>query len=84
LAAYLTYQADTVLPAYYGITEAVFQQALGEDQSLIAGGARTHYFAVPASGHILFLSPLLGANGVTLQTWLNEMTTGSPSWTNEN
>ena len=83
-AAYLTYQSDTVLPGYYGITESGFQQALRYDQALIGVDARTHYFAVPAYGHILFLSPWLAAGGVTLQTWLAEMTTGSPAWTNAN
>jgi len=84
LAAYVTYQVDTVLPGYYGITESVFQQALGYDASLIAAGARTHYFAVYNAGHILFFSPSVAAGSTTLQSWLAAMTTGSPAWTNVN
>ncbi len=82
LAAYVTYRYDTVLPGYYGITAAAFQQALQYDGYLLAaGGSRTHYFAVQSAGHILFLDPSLAAGGVTLQTWLDEMSTDSPLWT---
>jgi hypothetical protein len=84
-AAYLTYQADSVLPAYYGLTNAEFSQALAGDRLLInAAPAHQHYFAVYRSGHILYFTPRVRAGAITLQNWLTAMANDDPAWQNAN
>ncbi len=78
--ALLSYQQDTVLPTYYGITTAQFEAGLDEEETLIGANENQHYFAVDAPGHVLLFDPQLTAAGTTVQAWLTEMTTNQASW----
>jgi hypothetical protein len=80
--AYLTYQTDPAVAAYYGLTAAGFKDALGRDRSLMSASATQRLFVADHSGHILFFAPAVRAGGITLQTWLTAMTTDSAAWQN--
>ena len=80
-AAFLTYKVDSVLPWFFGLTNAQFQVALDDDLASTGANADQQYFVVNGGGHILFFDPQLTTDKVTLQTWLTEMTTDEPAWT---
>jgi hypothetical protein len=83
--ALLSYTQDSVLPSFYEITTAEF--TMGLDQEIAAHfTSNLQYFVVGSSGHVLLFQPTLsthvGANMVTLQQWITNMVTDSPSWAN--
>jgi hypothetical protein len=80
----LSYTQDSVLPSYYGITTAQFTTGLDEDlTNQFAPNPNLQAFVVGAAGHVLFFSPTLASNGVTLQTWVTQMVTDDTTWTTE-
>jgi hypothetical protein len=83
-AALLSYTQDTVLPNFYGITETQFMMGLNEEiTDNFTSPSNFKYFLVSASGHVLWFTPSLMTNGVTLQTYLTQMVTDDSAWTNE-
>jgi hypothetical protein len=81
--ALLSYTQDSVLPTFFGITTAEFQSGLTElTTTRLDPLPDFHYFLVGASGHVLFFSPSLTSKGVSLTTWLTQMTTDA-TWVNE-
>jgi hypothetical protein len=81
-AAFLTYDSDTVLPSYFNLTAAQWQQVIATDGGIINGIGAFRYFAASGAGHILLYHPLLSANAVSVEQWLTEMLTDSPAWHN--
>jgi hypothetical protein len=81
--ALLSYVQDTTLPTYYGITTMQFEQGLSE---VLANDftptTNLKYFTNPAAGHVLFFTPQLTTTTVTLEQFLAQMVTDSPSWAN--
>lgn len=82
--ALLSYSADSVLPSFYGITTAQFTTGLDEIlANRFAPNPNLQAFVFGGSGHVLFFSPLLAQNGVTVQTFVTQMVTDSSAWTTE-
>jgi hypothetical protein len=83
--ALLAYSQDTVLPFDYGINSTQFAQGLTElttDQ--FAPNPSLQYFInTTAASHVLWFHPTLSVNSVTVQQWLMQMTTDSPSWVSQ-
>ncbi len=80
-AALLSYTQDTVLPAYFGITSAQFQMGLTElTATYFDPNQNMRYFINGGMGHVLWFSPTLSTNGVTVQQFITAMVTDSKSW----
>jgi hypothetical protein len=83
-AALLSYQQDSVLPSYYGVTTAEFSTGLSEDITTeFAPNPNLQAFVVGSAGHVLFFSPTLSSNTVTVQTFVTQMVTDDASWATE-
>jgi len=80
-AALLSYVQDSVLPSYYGVTEAEFEMGLQEVITKDIDPTPTFkVFTNPASGHVLWFSPALTTSGVTVQQFVTQMVTDAPAW----
>ncbi len=80
--ALLSYVQDSVLPAYYGITTSEFTSGLNElTAAQFDPNANLHYFTVSGPGHVLFFTPSLATDGVTVEQFITKMVTGDPTWT---
>lgn len=80
-AALLSYTQDTVLPTFFGISQADFTTGLQEEISTYsAPSASFKVFTVAAMGHVLWGKPTLATNGVTLQQFVTEMVTDAKVW----
>jgi hypothetical protein len=79
--ALLSYSQDTVLPGYFGITTAQFQMGLNElAATYFDPHQNMRYFIDGGSGHVLWFSPQLAQNGVTVQQFVAGMVNDSKSW----
>jgi hypothetical protein len=79
--ALMSYTQDTVLPSYYQISTTQFTTGLYEDLATqFARNANLKAFVVGDAGHVLLDEPLLTQNGVTVQAFVKELVTDSPSW----
>jgi hypothetical protein len=80
--ALLSYAQDSTLPTYLGISTAQFTMGLDSDlQNQFAPNPSLQAFVFQGAGHVLFFSPLLAQNGVTVQQFVTQMVTDSASWT---
>lgn len=80
-AALLSYTQDTVLPGFFGITQAAFTTGLQEEITTnFTPGATFKYFTNDAMGHVLWTDPQLTTGTVTLQQFLTQMVTDDASW----
>lgn len=79
--ALLSYQQDSVLPLFYGITTQKFTQGLTETETqFFDPSANLRYFNASGSGHVLWFSPSLSTNGTTVQQFVTRMVTDDPGW----
>jgi hypothetical protein len=79
--ALLSYQQDSVLPAFFGITGAQFQAGLdAERKTELDGHAGLHYFIAPGPGHVLFFQPGLRSGAATLSGWIEQMVGDAGGW----
>lgn len=79
--ALLSYQADSVLPAFYGISTQKFTTGLGETETqFFDPSANLRYFNKSGSGHVLWFSPLLSTKSTTVQQFISLMVTDDPGW----
>jgi hypothetical protein len=77
----LSYQDDSVIPAYYGITTAQFTDGLNEDLSTyFVPNANARSYVAGMFGHVLFFTPLLATNGTTVQEFVSGLATNDASW----
>ena len=73
-----------MLPAFYGISETQFTTGLEEElTNNFDPNPDLGYFVFSGSGHVLWFSPQLAVNGVSLQTWVSQMVTGSTAWADQ-
>jgi len=80
----LSYEQDSVLPSYYGITETQFTTALGAlVTDVIAPTSNVKYYFVPGSGHVLLFNPASYDQGVNLVTWLAQQVDNTAGWTSQ-
>ncbi len=79
--ALLQYQADTVLPGYFGISGMQFATGLNEllTQQFAPHG-NMHSFVSPMAGHVLWFSPSLTVGSTTVQQFVTQMVTDDPTW----
>ena len=83
-AALLSYTADTVLPTFYGLTTAEFTMGLDEEiMTMFEPTTNLKYFTFTGAGHVLWFTPSLTTNGVTVQQFLTLMVNDDPTWTSE-
>lgn len=81
--ALLSYAVDTVLPKYFGITEAQFTTGLVEiGKKHIEPSANLRYFVPGGAGHVLFWTPAVSVQGVSLVQFVTKMVTDDPTWSN--
>jgi len=80
----LSYEQDSVLPSYYGISESQFTTALNAlATDIIAPTSNVKYYFVPGSGHVLAFNPASYNQGVNLVTWLAQQVGNSASWVSQ-
>ena len=83
-ASLLSYTADTVLPTFYGLTTAEFTMGLDEEiMTMFEPTTNLKYFTFTGAGHVLWFTPSLTTNGVTVQQFLTLMVNDDPTWTSE-
>lgn len=86
--ALLSYTQDTVLPSFYGITQAQFTTGLGEletSQFNATANQNLAYFAVGGAGHVLWFDPTISTGNLatgnfTLQQFISLMESDDPTW----
>ena len=80
----LSYEQDSVIPSYYGLTAAQFQTDLNATATgAIVPAANARSYFVAGSGHVLLFSTGSINQGVVLTTWLAEQVGDSAAWTSE-
>jgi hypothetical protein len=80
----LSFAQDTVIPSFFGLTEAQFQTDLAATISgAIVPAPNARSYVVAGSGHVLLFEPASLDQGVTLTTWLAQQVGDSPAWTSE-
>jgi hypothetical protein len=79
--ALISYQQDSVIPAFYGITTAQFEAGLQADvTNQITPNANLKVFESPDSGHVLWFNPTLAQGPVTVQQFITKMVTDDSTW----
>jgi hypothetical protein len=84
-AALLSYEQDTVLPTFFGITTTQFTEGLNQDIGTYFGPTSSlKYFTNSGAGHVLWFTPDLtsGTGTTTVQQFITQMVTDDPSWAN--
>jgi len=82
--ALLSYQTDTVISQFYGISTAEFSMALDAlETTRIDPYKNLHYFNATGMNHTLWGKPMVATNGVTVQQWLTQIVTDDPAWTSQ-
>jgi len=77
----LSFEQDSALPSFYGITAAQFSAALDALAThVIEPAPNVRYYFAPGSGHVLLVDPANFNQGVNLVTWLGQQLDGSPAW----
>jgi len=77
----LSYEQDSILPSFYGISTSDFTTGLLEtEQDFFDPSANLRYFNVATSGHELWFSPDLMVNGVTVREFITSMVTDDTNW----
>jgi hypothetical protein len=77
----LSYAQDSVQSTFTGITPAAFQTGLGEViTSQITPSANLRVFVSSGTSHVLFFSPTVATNGVTVQEFVTRMVTDDSTW----
>jgi hypothetical protein len=80
--ALLSFNPDTILPTFYGISSSKFSTGLGELETQQFDPTTTlRYFQTGTSGHVLWFSPTLSVNGTSVQTFVTQMVTDDANWT---
>jgi hypothetical protein len=80
-AAFLSYTQDSVLPQFSGITATQFSAGLSEQETTLYDSyPNIHFFSKVASGHVLWTTPDLTQDTVTVRTFLDQMVTDDPNW----
>jgi hypothetical protein len=80
-AALLSYEQDTVLPSYFGITEEQFTEGLNQDIGMYFGASSSlKYFTNAGAGHVLWFTPDLTTGTTTVQQFITQMVTDDPTW----
>jgi hypothetical protein len=80
----LSFEQDSVIPSYFGLTAAQFQTDLNATATgAIVPAANARSYFVSGSGHVMLFAPRSISQGVTLTTWLAEQVGDSTTWTSE-
>lgn len=80
--ALLSYDPDSVLPTFFGITPSKFSQGLAEEETNnFDPYTNRHYFVATGPNHVLWLSPTLTTKSVTLRQFITLMVTDDAGWT---
>lgn len=80
----LSYEQDSVIPSYFGLTATQFQTDLNATATgAIVPAANARSFFVSGSGHVLLFAPSTLTQGVSLTTWLAQQIGDSAAWTSE-
>jgi hypothetical protein len=80
--ALLTYNPDSVLPAFYGISSSKFSLGLGElETQQFDPTATLHYFQANAKDHVLWFSPELTVGSTSVQAFVTQMVSDDANWT---
>jgi hypothetical protein len=82
--ALLSFTQDTTLSQFSLITPADFEKGLNEmTKAQIDPNPSLRYFLVSDMKHVLWFSPTLTTNTVSLQQWLTQMVTDDVAWTSQ-
>jgi hypothetical protein len=81
--ALISYTGDSVLPSYYEISSSKFTSGLSELlTSEFAPHTNLQYFTLSGTGHVVLAgSPSITTAGVTIEQFITDMVTNSPTWT---
>jgi len=82
--ALLSFEQDTVLPAFYGINGSAFTTGLTElEAQQFDTTSSLRYFARAASGHELWFKPQDKTNTTTVQQFVTQMVTDDLNWVSQ-
>jgi Pectinacetylesterase len=79
----LSYEQDSVIPTYYGISSAQFQTDLLALAADVITTPNSKYFFVGGSGHVLLFDPASQTQGVNLLTWLGQQVNNVSGWASQ-
>lgn len=81
--ALLSYTNDQVIASYFMITQAKVAEGLGVLGASLDGYDNFRYYYVDGNSHVLLGDPAgTNQNGVNLLTWITQMESDDPAWTN--
>lgn len=79
--ALLSYKADTVLPNFFGISQAQFTMGLAEELATNLDPTKSlKYFVEDGQGHVLWGDPTMTTQGETLGQFVTKMIGDDPNW----
>jgi len=82
--ALLSYVQDSVLPQFFMISEAQFEQGLMQDEMMyFAPSTNAKYFTVNQSEHVLLFGVTPSSDDGALQQFITKMVTDDPTWASE-
>jgi Pectinacetylesterase len=78
--AFLSFQVDTALPGFYGVSEQQVVLWLQQYEQSFSELPGTGAFVVPGAGHVVMGGAIDGRTREALSVWLTEMVTDDPDW----
>jgi hypothetical protein len=78
--AFLSFQVDTVLPSFYGVSQQDVVDWLGQYEQSFAELPNTRSFVAPGAGHDVMDGTTDGRTRAALSTWLEQMVMDDPGW----
>lgn len=79
--ALLSFNPDTVLPLFYGISGAKFTQGLGElETQQFDPSTNLRYWQINTPGHVLWTHPTSSVNGTTVRDFITKMVNDDANW----
>ena len=79
--ALLSFNPDTVLPLFYGISGSAFSTGLGEvETQQFDPSTNLRYWQINSAGHVLWTHPASSVNGTTVRDFITRMVNDDANW----
>jgi hypothetical protein len=78
--AFLSFQVDTVLPGFYGVSQQDVVDSLRLYEQSFAELPNTRSFVAPGAGHVVMGGAIDGSTRAALSAWLMQMVMDDPAW----
>jgi hypothetical protein len=80
--AFLSFQVDSVLPGFYGVSQQDVSDWLGQYEQTLTDLPNSRSFVAPGTGHVVIGDGIDDVTRTQMLGWLAQMADGSPLWEN--